>query len=337
MALLTPTFLNTQTYVAQRLRRQARASGVIQEGIVERGHFAVTQRGAGANMSVDVAAGEAWIKGDLANQGYYYCDNNAAVNVTIGANVSGNPRIDLIVLRVYDSADMGSGTDVPALEVVQGTPKAAATLANLKGAPGQTEGPAVPSTALPLAFVLVANGAATIVNANIGYLREPRAGLTGYPAAIEPKSRAGAPPPYAMGRPLDAVPSVLSRQSGQVLATGSGTEILFAIDEYDTEEIHSTAVNTQRFICKSPGLYLMNMYHEWGAEVGLAAYLLPSVNGGIGLPSNYGRVQAKNTQNQNTSFYWRLGYEDYIIFSAQQNSGGSLATNTIAGMTWQAP
>lgn len=107
----------------------------------------VTQKGGGANMSVDVSAGAAMCNGTFYN-------NDAVVNLVIAANASGNPRVDTIVLNKDWSAQ------TVRLLVVQGTPA---------GSPVPT---AMIQTALtqwqtPLADVAVANGAVSITNANI--------------------------------------------------------------------------------------------------------------------------------------------------------------------------
>src|SRR5688572_19961982 len=134
MALLTPEYLQTKSYNAIKDRAVLK-SAVMREGIIDFGDFAVTQRAAGANMSVDVAAGECFVQGDtVVRQGIYHLVNDAVINATISANAPGNPRIDQIIARVYDSADAGAGTDTPAIEVLAGTPSAGATLANRTGA-----------------------------------------------------------------------------------------------------------------------------------------------------------------------------------------------------------
>jgi hypothetical protein len=162
MALATPDFLQVKTYTAKALRA-ALMDRAIQSGVYGAGDFMVTQRGAGANMTVDVALGSAWVLGTTSSrQGAYHVYNDAAITGTaINANASGNPRIDQVVLHVYDSIDGGAGTDVAAIEVIQGTATVGATLYNRTGAA------ALPANCLLLADVLVANGAASIANSAI--------------------------------------------------------------------------------------------------------------------------------------------------------------------------
>lgn len=160
MALLVPEYLQTKTYAAIRDRYALHPH--LQEGVVAAQDLEVTQRGAGANMSVDIAAGRTFVQGDaVARQGLYHVVNDAVINATIAANASGNPRIDQIICRAYDSTDAAQGTDIPAIEVLTGTATAGATLDNRTGAA------ALPSTAVRLADVLVANGAASITNSVI--------------------------------------------------------------------------------------------------------------------------------------------------------------------------
>jgi hypothetical protein len=131
------------------------------EGVSAVNDLKATQRAAGANMSVDVAAGHAYIKDDHANGGgYYSADWTVLENIAIAAAHASLPRIDRIVLRVYD-AYLGDAQNKIQLEVVQGTPTSGATLVNLNGAG------VVPGSALLVANVLVGAAAVSVVNANI--------------------------------------------------------------------------------------------------------------------------------------------------------------------------
>lgn len=131
---------------------------IFSEGVSDpgAGQLLVTQRAGGANMSVDVAPGDAIIAGDsITDQGKYQVRLTAGVNVPIDAAPAAGTRVDLVVLRVHDStADGGDPTlDGAAVEVVTGEVDAGA--------------PAVPATALPLATVTVAAGAGSVFNTDL--------------------------------------------------------------------------------------------------------------------------------------------------------------------------
>ncbi len=126
------------------------------EGVLAPGDLKVSQRGAGANMSVDVAAGDGAVHGTESSpaQGFYFGHAEGVTNLAIGAANATNPRYDLIVMRVRDSVYSG-GVDSIALEVVAGT------------AAGSPTEPATPANSMVLARVLVPAASSTVVNANI--------------------------------------------------------------------------------------------------------------------------------------------------------------------------
>lgn len=161
MALVSyPEFLQTRTYSAAQMRHLMKQLGV-QEGVLGATDFDPSQRGAGANMSVDIAAGDALVQGDdVTRQGLYHVVNDAVVNAPIAAAHATLPRIDQVILHVYDSTVVGV-SDVPLIEVVTGTPTAGATLDNRNGAA------ALPNNAIRLADVLVGAAVVTILDANI--------------------------------------------------------------------------------------------------------------------------------------------------------------------------
>jgi hypothetical protein len=119
---------------------------------------AVTQRGAGANFSVDVAAGMAVITGDdVALQNSYLCWNDATFNLgTPGAPASGT-RLHRVVLQVQDKLNNGAWTGYTFTPVlVQDTGSGF---------------PAEPASALTIAQVSIAAGQASVTNANITDMR----------------------------------------------------------------------------------------------------------------------------------------------------------------------
>lgn len=155
-----PVSLQAGNYSAVDLRRMV--TTMLGEGIVGANDFAVTQRAAGANMSVDVAAGQAYVKGDtITDQGHYFVRSSAVVNVPVTASDATNPRIDRVVLEIKDDAHDSSGLNIGRIRTIDGTPTAGATLTNLNGAA------AVPNSCLLLSNHLVPAGATTVTTANM--------------------------------------------------------------------------------------------------------------------------------------------------------------------------
>ena len=163
-----PTFLQAGSHPAENVRlmtaglfgspSSAFSGGVGAidpgHGIVRSDHLGVTQNGT-PNMSVDVLAGGAFIRGtSSAGQGVYHFYNDGTVNLTVGTSNPTNPRRDLVVAQVRDSSYAGADDDAR-LFVVQGT--AAASPVD----------PAIPANCLVLARLFVAANATSVVSANI--------------------------------------------------------------------------------------------------------------------------------------------------------------------------
>jgi hypothetical protein len=137
--------------------------------------FKVSQKAAGANMSVDIAVGGAIVQGDhVAGQGRYMCANDAVENraVTAAPGV-GNSRIDRIVLVAHDAEAVGSGTTATRIDYIAGTPGASPSP------------PAVPSSALPLARITVPSGKLSIVDGDITDDRVPAQVMNRSPVVAE--------------------------------------------------------------------------------------------------------------------------------------------------------
>lgn len=161
---LTADFVTSKTLTFQRMRALLADLGLIQEGVVGAGDLKVAQRAAGgANMSVDVATGDAWVRVDTGTRnGLSHMFNDAIANAAITAAHATLPRLDQVVLQYNDSSlPAGVGGDVPTLRVIPGTPTSGATLDNRTGAAS------LPNDALRIADVLVAAAAASIVSADI--------------------------------------------------------------------------------------------------------------------------------------------------------------------------
>ena len=95
------------------------------------------------------------VKGsESTGQGFYFIENDGTVNLVISASNATNPRIDLVVARVRDSAESGT-VNLFELSVVTGV------------AAGTPVAPTAPDNCLVLASVEVAADVTVITNANI--------------------------------------------------------------------------------------------------------------------------------------------------------------------------
>lgn len=118
------------------------------------GQFAVTQHAAGANFSVDVAAGHAFVPGtDIANQAVYGVWNDGVVNVTVPSPPASGTEVHRLVLQIEDRFSNNVWTGYTAnLNLLADTGS---------GTPAQ------PASSITLALISVASGQASVLNANI--------------------------------------------------------------------------------------------------------------------------------------------------------------------------
>jgi hypothetical protein len=82
-------------------------------GFVQEDAMKVIQRGAGANNSVDILAGSAFIPGsETATQGSYFVVNDATVNLVMSSAAHATlPRIDTVAVKVRDAFYSGVDND----------------------------------------------------------------------------------------------------------------------------------------------------------------------------------------------------------------------------------
>ena len=174
MTLLVTDFLQSTPAAAQNTRR-AFNHFRIQSGVVAPTSWAATPLKvtptSPAGLTVNIAAGAAWVRGTSELQGRYNVLSDAVETRAIESNSSGNPRIDCVVARVRDSQDSTDLTDAFEIGVLTGTPTSGATLNNNTGA-AVTPASAASAGMIILATVLVASGASTITATEI-YDRRP--------------------------------------------------------------------------------------------------------------------------------------------------------------------
>lgn len=144
------------TAVTDRLVNLAMKEGVIDKSD---GSYQVLQN-TGSDMNVKVGSGSAFdravVEGDVAGQANFVCEHqNATVTLAIASADPTNPRIDIVILRVYDDTFDSSGNEYSDIEVITGTPAASPTA------------PATPNSALLLATVEVAASVSAITNSDI--------------------------------------------------------------------------------------------------------------------------------------------------------------------------
>jgi len=166
MTLYPPLWAQNTKYPAtlDRLVFSATFDG----GVIGTADLRVSQRAAGASMSVDIAAGRVVVPGPSGN---YLCSSDAIENRAIApAPAQNTSRFDLVCATVTDNQATGQGDPAVAatwdIQVITGTPAAS-----------NPQAPALPANSVALARVSVTATTASVLDAAI---REARS------AAIRP-------------------------------------------------------------------------------------------------------------------------------------------------------
>lgn len=159
MTVVNPPYVlqNRTDHPAKAFRRAL--GGVVSAGVGSATDYAVAQNTT-PNLTVQVAAGDAYVTCYNASGGLYHVFNDGTQSATITAAHATLPRRDLVVVRVQDQEQSGA-TNTADVFVVAGTPAAVPV------------DPSLPAGAsyLTLARVAVAAAATTITSANITDLR----------------------------------------------------------------------------------------------------------------------------------------------------------------------
>lgn len=233
------------------------AAAIFRGGVISAGDLKVTQRAAGTNPSVDIAAGVCAIPGtDAVGQGTYLCSNTAVVNLSIGAAPSaGNIRLDLVIAEVRD-ADVNAGANNDwQLRVVAGTPASTPTE------------PSLPVSAIPLALVTVASGTAAITNAMIANRRTFANAVSPATSTTLPLARTGQ---LAVATNNDIIYKGQSDGSWRdVLATGLGMAAISGALFGTPPSIAGTKFKVETF------------FNTTGAITGVGNVTIPSAFAGI--------------------------------------------------------
>lgn len=158
-----PLNLQNGSYTAKQDRQftDAVAQG---EGVVGADDFRITATGSSMILTSGATTklSSAFVRGDTnSDQALYEISQYAGITVTIGTADATNPRIDQIVLRIYDKTEAGGSADKATIEVVAGTATSGATLDNRNGATS------LPASALLLADVLVGATVTSISQSNV--------------------------------------------------------------------------------------------------------------------------------------------------------------------------
>lgn len=117
---------------------------------------------------------------------------------------------------------------------------------------------------------------------------------------------------------------IVSRAAAQTIAHNTVTAIEFPTEEQDTEDLHSTTVNTSRITIKVPGVYLVTGGLRIAANATGRRILRVLLNGETVAPAH--EHPASNEINRISVIVVAVCATagDYLEMAFQQTSGGNL-------------
>jgi hypothetical protein len=305
------------------------AVNFLSKGVVQPNDYKLEQQ-VTPNMTVKVNTGKAYVPNATGSM-LYQTELDASVNATIGANASGNPRIDAIVIKVDVGATPNStASNVATIAVVQGTP------AGSPSAPNDAAIQAAVGAGNPfyrLGNVTVANAAASITNANIastrdGVILRVVGGYLRYNLATSKLqfSNDGS----TWGDVGSTVPARcrVSKTADQSIPDNAPTVVTFDAEQFDTAGMHDNVTNNSRITIQTPGVYLIVGQASWATNASGRRDLSFKLNGnfasGSGPWGTLSKPANAGFDAANISQVAVLAAADYVELSVFQSSGGAL-------------
>ncbi|TDD97648.1 hypothetical protein [Actinomadura rubrisoli] len=294
----------------------------------------VTQRSAGANFSVDVAAGYAVIAGtDVAGQGFYLVQSTATVNLVVPPPPVSGTRVHRVVAQVRDKLHNGAlaaNTYDFVLSVLEDTGSGT---------------PATPASALSLATVSVASTALNVSDSNITDTRVNAVSTIGIgrwvgsdalrpPAPVDGEliwrtdksyyevAVSGSWRPIGLAAPAARLGRVTTNQS---ITNNTTTPLQWNSEFEDTHGGHDNSTNNSRYTAPIDGLYQVTATVAWDSNSSGIREISLRVNGSTILDGNRIGAGFNITLTQTVSHLVRLTAGQYVEAIVWQNTGGSLA------------
>lgn len=113
--------------------------------------------------------------------------------------------------------------------------------------------------------------------------------------------------------------------TNQSIPNNSTTVVSFPSEDYDTDDMHSTSVNTSRLTITTPGVYAVSAGVVWDINgTGLRVCTL-RINGTTNIADiSQTNVGAANFTSQTLTTHYSFVLNDYVELTVYQNSGGAL-------------
>lgn len=116
----------------------------------------------------------------------------------------------------------------------------------------------------------------------------------------------------------------VTKGSAQSIADTTLTAITFDTEEFDTDDLHSTSVNTERITIPTTGVYLVTAGVQWASGTTGFRYMNIKLNGTTNLAEDRRNGVSGQETEQTVSRIYSFTAGDYVVLNVYQNSAGSV-------------
>lgn len=135
-----------------------------------------------------------------------------------------------------------------------------------------------------------------------------------------------------------SVPSARVYNSAAISAAHNATVMLtFNSERWDSDNIHSTSLNTSRLTCVTPGLYTGLGQVAIAASATGVRQVFVRINSGTLIANDVRSASSAFATELAVPFIWRLAAGDYIELGVFQNSGAARDVTAEFGMAYLGP
>jgi hypothetical protein len=110
----------------------------------------------------------------------------------------------------------------------------------------------------------------------------------------------------------------------ETTTNGTGLNLTFNTEQWDTDTIHDLVTNPDRFTCHTAGIYMLTFGAEFAANATGVRQIQIMKNGTAVATQNMQNIGAGAAAIMTVSAILSLAVNDYLQFRAYQNSGGNL-------------
>lgn len=155
----------------------------------------------------------------------------------------------------------------------------------------------------------------------------PRQRITSVPLAIRAETAES-----LVGGPTDISARVYN-SAAISFASGADTPLTFGSERWDTDNIHSTTVNTNRLTATTAGKYLIAGHVQFANNSTGFRFIYIRLNGSTTIAATTSGSSPVNNMYLSIAVHYNLAATDYVELLAFQNSGVALDINATANLS----